>query len=124
MQQIRALRAQAFWERITNHHDPGAFPEMGNTCAQVLSQSERRDETARLSAQCQSPTEAALAANMPTTIRRLSAADFERLFRHGQVADYTLYAYHAEQFKFIGYGNSPRGNRISDLVFGNSRVRA
>jgi hypothetical protein len=44
---------------------------------------------------------------MPTVIRKLTAEEFERLFRHGfEVADYTLYAYHADKFRYIGYVNS------------------
>jgi NTE family protein len=110
MQQIRALRARSFLERITNHRDPGAFLEIGNTCADVLSQTAHQSEIMALSAQCQSPAETAIAANTPTMLRRLSAEEFERLFRHGyEVANCTLYAYHSDQFEFIGYGNSAWG---------------
>ncbi|OGO44391.1 MAG: hypothetical protein A2W37_10640 [Chloroflexi bacterium RBG_16_63_12] len=47
---------------------------------------------------------------MGTTIRRVTPAEFERLFRHGfEVADYTLYAYHPDTFPYIGYVNSRWG---------------
>jgi len=47
---------------------------------------------------------------MPTVIRKLTQDEFERLFRHGfEVADFSLFAYYPDQFKFIGYKNSGWG---------------
>ncbi len=41
---------------------------------------------------------------MQTVIRRLSEEEFERLYRHGfEVADYTLYAFNADRFEYLGY---------------------
>ena len=107
MDQIRSLRSRAIVERFINHKDPGGFLQIGNTCKQVLGNAKHKDEVTRLCSQCLSHTEAELAANMETVIRRLSPEEFDRLFRHGfEVADYTLYAYHADEFKYIGFGNS------------------
>ena len=107
MDQIRSLRTRAIWERFINHQDPGVLLPIGNTCKRVLESAGREDEIAQLSPQCLSDEETARAAATPTMIQRLTQEEFERLFRNGfEVADYTLYAYHANQFKFIGYGNS------------------
>ena len=107
MDQIRSLRSRAVLERFINHKDPGGFLQIGNTCKEVLGNAGRKDEIARLCPQCLSHTQAELAANMETVIRRLSQEEFDRLFRHGfEVADYTLYAYHADKFNYIGYSNS------------------
>lgn len=110
MDQMRSLRSRAIWERFINHKDPGVLLQIGNTCNRVLENAGRKDEVANLSPQCFSEEEARLAAATPTMIRRLTQEEFERLFRHGfEVANYTLYAYHADQFKFIGYSNSQWG---------------
>ncbi len=107
MDQVRSLRARAILERITIHHEPGAFLMMGNTCEKVLSEAGRNDEIARLCAACLDREHAAMAADTPTMIRRLSTEEFDLLFRHGhEVADYTLHAYHPDNFKFVGYANS------------------
>ncbi len=107
MPQIRALRSRVFFERIRNHGDAGAFFGIGNSCAKVLDQIKPPEEVARLSALCLSPAEAARAAAVPTSIRRLSEAEFELLFRHGyEVANYTLYGYHGETYPFIAYADS------------------
>ena len=56
---------------------------------------------------CLPGTEAELAANTPSMIRKLTDDEFNRLFRHGyEVADYTLYAYYPPPFKFFGYTQS------------------
>jgi len=110
MDQIRSLRARAIWERFINHKDAGGFFQIGNTCKGVLENAGRQDDVARLCPQCMSAEEARLAAATPTMIRRLTQEEFERLFRHGfEVADYTLYGYYPDQFKFIGYANSRWG---------------
>jgi len=110
MDQVRSLRSRAVLERLINHKDPGGFLQIGNTCRHVLGNAERQDEIARLCPQCLSDEQADSAANMETMIGRLSQEEFERLFRHGfEVADYTLYAYHADEFDYIGYSNSRWG---------------
>jgi NTE family protein len=111
MDQVRSLRTRAVLERLINHKDPGSFLQIGNTCRHVLGNAGRKkDEIARLCPQCLSDEEARRAEYMETTIGRLSQEDFERLFRHGfEVADYTLYAYHADQFNYIGYSSSRWG---------------
>ncbi len=107
MDQIRSLRSRAILERLINHKDPGSFLQIGNTCADVLTAAGRADEIDQLCPQCMDPQEAYLAETMPTVIRKLTEEEFDRLYRHGfEVADYTLYAYNADQFNFISYSNS------------------
>ncbi len=106
--QIRALRTRSIVERMKSPDtDPGAFVRIGNTCKKVLADAGRQDEVARLCEGCLQEKQVRLAASMGTTARRLSRDEFERLFRHGfEVADYTLCAYHPDQFKHVGYGVS------------------
>ena len=106
MDQVRSLRSRAVWERFINHKDAGVFLQVGNTCQSVLENAGRQAEIARLSPQCLDAQEARRAADMETVIRRLTEEEFERLFRHGfEVADYVLYAYYPDQWKYVGYGN-------------------
>jgi NTE family protein len=106
--QIRALRTRAIVERMKNpERDAGAFIRIGNTCKKVLADAGRHEEVAKLCGQCLPEEEVRLAEMMETTARRLSREEFERLFRHGfEVADYTLYAYHPDEFKYTGYNIS------------------
>jgi NTE family protein len=110
MDQVRSLRSRAVIEWMVNHAGPGSFLQTGNTCAQVLRAAGKAAEIAALEPQTLPAEEARKAAEMATVIRKLTAEEFERLFRHGfEVADYTLYSYHDDQFKFIGFSNSRWG---------------
>jgi NTE family protein len=107
MAQVHALRSRMVIERIVNHKNAGAFLQTGKTCRQVLAAAGRERDLPNVSPHCLSDDQAARVANAPTMIGRLSSADFELFFRHGfEVADYTLYAYHPDEFKYIGYANS------------------
>jgi NTE family protein len=109
MDQIRSLRSRAILERLINHGDvdQGSFLQTGNTCRYVLAGAGRGEEADQLCKGTLSDEDANRAANMPTVIRKLKRKEFELLFRHGfEVADYTLYAYYADQFKYVGYSNS------------------
>lgn len=108
MDQVRSLRTRIVMERLLNHFadDKGAFLQMGNSARDVLSEAQRESVIPQITQDAMSNEEARLAAKMPTVIRKLSAEEFERLFRHGfEVADYTLFAYHADEFAHIGYAN-------------------
>jgi NTE family protein len=107
MDQIRSLRSRAVLERLVNHRDPGAFLQIGNTCREVLQAVGHGGEASEKCASCLSEGEANRAAEMETTIRRLSEEEFGRLFRHGfEVADYTLFAYNPDRFRYIGFADS------------------
>jgi NTE family protein len=110
MDQIRSLRSRAALERMINHKDPGGFLQIGNTCREVLEPSPKKGDIPRLCPACLSAEDAGRAAKFETTIRRVTPAEFELLFRHGfEVADYTLYAYHPDEFPYVGYANSRWG---------------
>jgi NTE family protein len=107
MDQIRSLRSRAIIERIANHKDPGAFLVNGNSCTEVLTDAKRKDNLSRIAPLCLDDEQVMRAGAFPTVVRKLSDEEFMLLFRHGfEVADYTLYAYHPDQFDFIGYANS------------------
>jgi NTE family protein len=109
MDQIRSLRARAVVERMTNHNDDGSYVKIGNSCRKVLTEAHRTDDIPTYAPGCLDEAAAARAAATPTMIRKLTTEEFDLLFRHGfEVADYTLYAYHADgdrptQFKYLGY---------------------
>jgi len=110
MDQVRSLRTRVVMERLLNHFtdDKGAFLQMGNTGSYVLSAVQKESLIPQIAADCLSDEEAAMAANMPTVIRELTPEEFERLFRHGfEVADYTLFAYHEDQFAHMRYADRP-----------------
>ena len=110
MDQVRSLRTRVVMERLLNHFtdDKGAFLQMGNTGSYVLSAVGKESLIPQIAPGCLSDEEAQMAANMPTVIRKLTSEEFERLFRHGfEVADYTLFAYHADQFAHMSYANRP-----------------
>lgn len=119
MDQVRSLRARAIIERFVNHKDRGVFLQTGNTVDKIIRSARKGQgipaevidaEVARLQPDCLDDSEAQAAAEMGTVIRRLTQAEFERLFRHGfEVADLTLSAYYPEQFQHLVYGHSRWG---------------
>ena len=104
MDQIRSLRTRAILERLINHEDIGVFLQTGNACEDILKSAGRNSDIPEFCSDCLSDEEVVIAAEMGTTIKRLTEEEFERLFRHGfEVADYTLYAYYPEEFPYVGY---------------------
>lgn len=117
MDQVRSLRARSLLERLINHKDPGAFLQIGNNCDYVLTQARRaaeqeqpgsfflgEAEIAQWASTCLSADDADRAAAFPTVIRSLTSSEYELLFRHGfEVADYTLTAYHPNDYHHIDY---------------------
>jgi hypothetical protein len=109
MDQIRSLRARAVVERIVNHSDDGAYIKIGNSCSKVLTETHRLDDIPTYSPACLDEAAAVRAAATPTFIRMMTLAEYDLRIRHGfEVADYTLYAYHADatlttRFKILGY---------------------
>jgi hypothetical protein len=104
MDQVRSLRSRAVLERMTTHQDAGAFLRIGNSCKKVLSAAGNVEGAEQLCGGCLPPEDAGRAENMPSVIRRLTIEEYDLLFRNGfEVADYTLYAYHPDEFRYIGY---------------------
>jgi NTE family protein len=111
MDQIRSLRLRALLDRFKNHGDAGCFLQIGQTCDAVLRDAHREDEIPQLRQHCLSRGEAQRAADTPTDIRRLSPEHFELLLRHGfEVADYTLHAFHPDEYRYLGYHNARCAN--------------
>ena len=108
MNQVRSLRTRAVIERFKNHQDNGVFLQTGSTGCSTLRRAKKDvAEIERVCAHTLSDQEAKQVAEMATAIGKLEPAVFDRVFRHGfEVADYTLYAYYGDQFKYIGYANS------------------
>lgn len=107
MPQIRSLRARAV-VALMRQQAKGGYLHIGNTCEQVLTGAKVDAEiVARLNAECLAPEVVARTERLQTEIRRLEPEEFTHLFQHGfEVADYTLFAYHPDQFKYIGYMHS------------------
>jgi NTE family protein len=108
MNQVRSLRTRAVIERFKNHQDQGVFLQTGSTCRGALQRAKKDPaDITRLCADTLSADKAREVAEMATNISQLKPDTFEQVFRHGfEVADYTLYAYYGDQFKYIGYANS------------------
>jgi len=110
MDQIRSLRYRAVLERFANHGDPGAYLQIGQTCAQVLRHARRQGEIDTICSDCLPESEALRSAQMGTHVRRLTHEEFQRLFRHGfEVADFTLHAYHPDRFAHLAFDASLGG---------------
>jgi NTE family protein len=110
MDQIRSLRARAIIERFVNHGDDGGFLRIGNTCRHIFGSAGRSDLVESHCPRTLADEEVELAKTMPTAIRRLSAIEFERLYRHGfEVADMTLHAYYSNTFGLLGYEPTGEG---------------
>jgi NTE family protein len=102
MEQVRSLRSRAIFERLINHGDMGAFLQMGDTRTEILHRAGRLDKVETLAGIRLNEEDVKLAAEFPTTIKRLTEDEFDRLFRHGfEVANDNLYAYHERDFKDI-----------------------
>jgi len=104
MEQIRSLRFRALVERSVNHGDRACYLQIGQSRQDVLSFLGLEDEGPGAGLGCLSREEIDHAAGMGTDIRRVSAQDLQRLFRHGfEVADYTLEACYPDDFRRLGY---------------------
>ena len=107
MDQVRSLRARAILERMSNHEDKGAFLQMGNTREEIFRGARIQENRETIARSQLSKEEAKIAAEFPTGIKRLTADEFERLYRHGfEVANDTFFAYHGQEFRDIAYPSS------------------
>ena len=97
--QIRGLRSRAVVAEFVRAVDTGVYLRMGNTVEQIYSAVERTAPPGdHLSVE-----ETKKAATFPTTLRRLTQAEFTRLRRHGfEVANATLATRLPSRFAFSG----------------------
>lgn len=104
--QIESVRSRAVIEEFRRHQHPGVYFQIGNTCSHVMSAAGQADRIPALCPGYLPDQPVHEAADFDTTLRNLTIEEFETLFRHGfEVADYTLAAYHPDQFSALGYGS-------------------
>ena len=104
MDQVRSLRARSVVGHLRQPGSLGRYLQIDNSCSYILRQAGLEAEIKRLCSDCLPEDEVKLAAEMETTIRRLTSAEFERLFRHGfEVTDLTLHAYAPTEYPVMGY---------------------
>ncbi len=120
--QIQALRSRALigYFKLDEHEfPPGRYFQIDNFCVQMMRRSYKSQSEAEKCCEDYFSAEKALQlANMETTLRQLTPAEFGDLYRHGfEVADVTLHAFDAERFQLIGY-HAADHPYFSDLSMG------
>ncbi len=91
--QIRSLRARMVVSHL-EAGNPGSYLQIDNSAAYLLTRAHREDEIPAIAPRYLPEEEARLAATFGSTLRRLTEAEFERLFRHGfEVADLTMHIF-------------------------------
>lgn len=93
--QIRSLRSRTLVDHFQREANSGIYLKIGNDGHKILNAGNCDAElTDRVSKDCLSKTEVQIASNFATTIRRLTEAEYDLLFRHGwEVANCTLQAH-------------------------------
>lgn len=104
MNQVRSLRTRAVLDRIFHHpdEDQGVFLQMGTTNKEIVDAARKSGRQAEYLPAPLSPDQVETAAKFPTTIRRLTVAEYDLLFRHGyETADAFLSIYYPAQYHSI-----------------------
>ena len=106
--QARALRSRSLIAHIKqpqHPYPPGRFFQIDNSCIEMVEKGYRTPEEAEAICQGYFPPEKAQAlAQMSTTLRVISRAEFGDLYRHGfEVADVTLHIFDQERFGLLRY---------------------
>jgi NTE family protein len=97
--QVRAVRLRTLINFLEKNQNAGVVLRMGNTVAGILKAAKRDAPASWGGRNFLSDIEVQMAAGLETTLRRLSAEEYDRLFRHGyEVADATLFAYDHRAF--------------------------
>jgi NTE family protein len=82
--QVRSLRARSLVNHFTEQPNSGVYLKIGNTARYILEQAGRpEDEIASLAESCLSEDDVKIAANLATTLHRISEEEFDRIYRHG-----------------------------------------
>ena len=101
--QVRALRSRTLIAEFSRNPGVGVYLRIGNTCKRIYGACGQ----AAPPAEVLDATEVRKAASMGTTLRRLTGAEFGRLYRHGfEVADATLCSRQSGSFSPRGFANS------------------
>lgn len=91
--QVRSLRARSVVAHLQDGN-PGSYMQIDNSAAYLLGRAHLDDEIAEIASRYLPDDEVHKAAAMESTIRQLTLAEFQRLFRQGfEVADITMYAF-------------------------------
>jgi NTE family protein len=92
MDQVRSLRARMLVGHFDRNPGAGVYLRIGNSVRYVCQQAGLEpSQASELIAASLADAEVEQAGAFATTLRRLSPADFDRLFRHGwEMADCTL----------------------------------
>jgi NTE family protein len=103
-EQVRGLRARDVVEFYKSHPGTGAYFRMGNSAGVVYRKAGIAPPETWQAADALSQRAADLAAQLETTLRRLTSAEFDLLYQHGyEVADSTLSAYCGSEFQHIPF---------------------
>lgn len=101
--QVRALRARTLIAEFARNPGSGVYLRMGNTCKRIYEECGQKAPPGEVL----DATEVRKAASMVTTLRRLTPAEFGRLYRHGfEVADATLCSRQSGSFSPRSFVNS------------------
>ena len=92
--QVRSLRARALISHFETHSNSGVYFKIGNTGRKILEAVEINNELIdKLTKSSLSLKDVKSAGNFKTTLRKLTDAEYDLLYRHGwEVANFTLQA--------------------------------
>ncbi len=90
--QVRSLRARNLVNHFNEQPNSGVYLRIGNTARYILEQADmHEEEISTLAKNCMLESDVNNAANLATTLRKLSEEEFDRVYRHGwEVANCTL----------------------------------
>lgn len=105
MEQVRSLRSRAIVSYFQRNPQSGVYLRIGNSADYILRYWKMAGETSTtITHNCLPASEAIGVAQMPTTLRRLTTHQYERLYRHGwEVADCTLVTHCPDLFKHLPF---------------------
>lgn len=91
--QVRAMRSRMVVAHL-QEGNPGSYFQIDNSAEYLLRRAHLEDELAEVAGRYLPESEVKTAASLGPTLRQLTDAEFERLFRHGfEVADVTMHAF-------------------------------
>ena len=100
MDQVRGLRARTLVDHFEQNQNCGVYLKMGNAGRKILADAGTDlQRIKQLTQDCLEDTHVQAAVNFPTTLRRLSQAQYDLLYQHGwEVANHTLISWCPDLF--------------------------
>ena len=100
--QVRSLRARTLINHFETHKNSGVYFKIGNTGHKILKAARIDNESIdELTKNSLSSKDAKSAVNFKTTLRKLTEAEYDLLYRHGwEVANFTLHARCPDIFQY------------------------